>query len=56
MVVVARDMAGGIRAVEIGSVMFAQKDPETGRELPAPMELVRLAIPRVPEIYMRSPL
>jgi tryptophanase len=37
---------GGIRGVEIGSVMFAKKDPDTGREIPADMELVRLAFPR----------
>ncbi len=37
---------GGVRGVEIGTVMYASIDPETGKDLPAPMELVRLAIPR----------
>lgn len=39
-------LAGGIRTVEIGSVMFGKVDPETGKETPAEMELVRLALPR----------
>ena len=37
---------GGVRGVEIGSVMFGSFDPETGAAVPAPMELIRLAIPR----------
>jgi tryptophanase len=37
---------GGIRAVEIGSVMFGKRNPDTGEEVPADKELVRLALPR----------
>ncbi|MDP8904986.1 MAG: tryptophanase [Chloroflexota bacterium] len=41
---VALYVSGGIRAVEIGTVMFGRH--ADGSEAPAPMDLVRLAVPR----------
>jgi tryptophanase len=44
-------LEGGIRSVEIGTLMFAKRD-ENGLEVEGPMDLLRLAVPR--RVYTQS--
>ncbi|MBI2317893.1 MAG: tryptophanase [Betaproteobacteria bacterium] len=45
-------LEGGLRGVEIGTVMFGRRDAATGAETAAATELVRLAVPR--RVYTQS--
>jgi tyrosine phenol-lyase len=43
---------GGVRSIEVGTVMFGHTDPVTKKQVPADKDLVRLALPR--RVYTQS--
>ncbi len=47
-------LAGAVRVSELGTLVFGRADPDGGPDLPAPRELVRLALPR--RVYTKSHL
>jgi tryptophanase len=49
---VALYIEGGIRTLELGSIVFAEKDGETGGHKYPELDLLRLAIPR--RVYTNS--
>ncbi|MEO8743907.1 MAG: tryptophanase [Candidatus Dormiibacterota bacterium] len=43
---------GGVRSIEVGTVMFGHTDPKSKEQIPADKDLVRLALPR--RVYTQS--